>query len=176
MLFFQHWPRFDILPDIGKIATLPNKNGPRVDIVREIRYIYNHKSLKMSREKNYKSPRRTRARFRAAAPLFTVRKGDTNPPEIDRRNHPQNPPQNTPENHPETVPKSPPKTPLPNPSRHRTDNQTPPPQNLTRVLLGPDWVRPGSELGPNPILWKLYHIPPYFPKHHDTFQPTKNPP
>ena len=56
VLFFQHWPRFDIMPDIGKIATLPNKNGPRVDIVREIRYIYNHKSLKMSREKTTSHP------------------------------------------------------------------------------------------------------------------------
>ena len=34
---------FDIMPDIGKIATLPNKNGLRVDIVREVSHNYNHK-------------------------------------------------------------------------------------------------------------------------------------
>lgn len=56
VLFFQHRPRFDIMPDIGKIATLPNKNRPRVDIVRDIRYIYNHKPPKMSRKKTTSHP------------------------------------------------------------------------------------------------------------------------
>ena len=118
VLFFQHRPRFDIMPDIGIIATSPNKNGPRVDIVREVRHNYNHKSPKKSRKKNYKPPRQTRTRSSAAAPLFAVRKGDTNPPEIDHRNAPENPPQNHPENTPETIPKSPPKTPRPKPSKY----------------------------------------------------------
>ena len=104
------------MPDIGKIATLPNKNRPRVDIVREVRHNYNHKPPKMSREKNYKPPRLTRARSRAAAPLFAVRKGDTNPtenaPEIDRQNQPQNAPENHPLNRPEITPENTPPGPL----------------------------------------------------------------
>ena len=110
--FFQYSPNFDVMPDIGKIATLPNKNGPRVDIMREVRHNYNHKPPKKSRKKNYKQPRWTCAQSRTAAPLFAVRKGDTNPTEIDRRNTPENPPQNNPEidppkpsrNHPQKHP------------------------------------------------------------------------
>ena len=115
VLFFQHRPRFDIMPDIGIIATSPNKNRPRVDIVREVRHNYNHKPPKMSRKKNYKSPRLTCTRSHAAAPLFAVRKDDTNPPEIDRRNAPENHRQNHPENDTQNPPKTAPKNTPPEP-------------------------------------------------------------
>ena len=171
-LFFQHRPYFDIVPGIGIIATLPNKNGPLVDIVREVRHNY----PKKSRKKNTSHPAEPAPdpapprRFLQCGRATQISPKSTagTPPKI----HPKTPPKST----PETVPKSPPKTPRPNPSRNRADNRTPPPQNLPRVLLGPGWVNPGSELGPHLILWKVYHIPLHFPKHRDTFQPNRNPP
>lgn len=99
------------MPDIGIIATSPNKNGPCVDIVREVRHNYNHKPPKKSREKNYKLPRRTCTRFRAAAPLFAARKGDENRPKSTAENHPASTPKTTPKTTPENVSKLPPKTP-----------------------------------------------------------------
>ena len=152
MLFFQHRPYFDIVPDIGKIATLPNKNGPRVDIVREVRHNYNHKTPKMSSKKNYKSPRLTRTRSRDAAPLSAARKGDTNPPATDHRNAPENPPKNHPENTPETIPKSPPENTPPetlqilDKQSHATTPKIIPAFCWVRTGsgLGPPWVRPGS--------------------------------
>ena len=136
------------MPDICKTATLPNKNGPRVDIMREVRYIYNHKSPKMSRKKNYKSPRRTRARSRAAAPLFTMRKGDTNPtenaPEIDRQNQHQNAPKNHPRNRPEITPENTPPEPLQILDRQSHAATQKPAPRFTGSGLGPPWVRTGS--------------------------------
>ena len=176
MLFFQHRPRFDIMPDIGIIATSPNKNRPRVDILREVRHNYNHKPPKKSRKKTTSSPA-------GPAPdpapprrfLPCGRTTQTRPkthPKSTAKTHPKTPPKST----PETVPKSPPKTPHQTTPGHGADNHKPPPQNPPRVLLGPDWVRPGSRLGPSPVIRKLYHIPLHFPKHRDTFQPNRNPP
>ena len=149
MLFFQHRPRFDIMPDIGIIATSPNKNRPRVDILREVRHNYNHKPPKKSRKKNYKQPRRTRARSRAAAPLFAVRKDDTNPtenaPEIDRQNPPQNAPEIDPRNRPKITPKN---TPPDHPRTWGRQSQTAAPKSTPRFAgsgLGPPWVQTGSE-------------------------------
>ena len=116
VLFFQHRPYFDIMPDIGKIATLPNKNGPRIDIVREVRYIYNHKPQKKSSKKTTSRPagpapdpappRRFLPRGRATQ---TRPKSTTeNPPQ----NHPENDPENDPRNPPKTAPKNTPPEPF----------------------------------------------------------------
>ena len=164
------------MPDIGIIAILPNKNGPRVDIVREVRHNYNHKPPKMSRKK-------TTSRPAGPAPdpapprrfLPCGRATKTRPkthPKSTAKTHPKTPPKST----PETVPKSAPKTPRPNTPRHKADNPKPPPPNPPRDLLGLGWVRPGSALGPSPVLRKPYHIPLQFPKHRDTLQPARNPP
>ena len=141
VLLFQHRPYFDIVPDIGKIATLPNKNRPRVDIVREVCHNYNHKPPKMSRKKNYKSPRRTCTRSRAAAPLFAMRKGDINPPEIDRPNAPRKP-----------TPK-PPRKRHQKPAQNRPENTPPNRSRITNRQASTATPKPaprfaGSGLGP----------------------------
>ena len=149
VLFFQHRPRFDIMPDIGIIATSPNKNRPRVDIVREVRHNYNHKPPKMSRKKTTIRPTGPAPDPAPPRRFWTVRKGDTNPPEIDHRNAPENPPQNHPENTPETIPKSPPENTPPEPLQildkqsHATTPKTIPAFCWVRTgsALGPDWVR-----------------------------------
>ena len=175
VLFFQHRPRFDIMPDIGKIATLPNKNRPRVDIVREVRHNYNHKPPKMSRKKTTSRPARPAPD--PAPPRRFLPCGRAT------QTRPKSTTETPPKTHPKTTPKTPPKPSRNHPRKHPARN--PPnirqtitrhhPQNPPRVLLGPDWVRPGSGLGPHTILWKLYHIPLHFPKHRDTFQHTRNP-
>lgn len=145
MLFFQHRPRFDIMPDIGRIATLPNKNGPRIDIVREVRHIYNHKPSKMSSEK-------TTSRHAGPAPdpapsrRFSQHGRATQTrPKSTAKNHPASTPKTTPKTHLKTRPKSPPKIPRPNPSDIR--------QTITRrrpkTRPAFYWVRAGSALGPN---------------------------
>lgn len=164
------------MPDIGKIATLPNKNRPRVDIVREVRYIYNHKSLKMSREKTTSHPAGPAPDPAPPRRFLPCGRATQTRPKSTAETPPKTHPKTTPKTHPKTRPKSPPKTPRQTTPRHGANNHMPPPRNPPRVLLGPNWVRPGSGLGPNLILWKLYHISPHFPKHRDTYQPNRNPP
>ena len=75
-----------------------------------------------------------------------MRKDDTNPPEIDRRNAPENHRQNHPENDTRNLPKTAPKK---HPAR------TPPDIRRTTTRRHPKtcptfyWVRAGSALGPN---------------------------
>ena len=175
VLFFQHRPRFDIMPDIGKIATLPNKNRPRVDIVREVRHNYNHTPPKMARKKTTIRPAGPTPDPAPPRRFLPCGRAIQTRPKSTTKTPPKTHPKTTPKTTPKTRPKSPPKTPRHTTPGHGADNHTPPPQNTPRVLLGPDWVRPGSALGPHLILWKLYHIPLHFPKHRDTFQPNKNP-
>ena len=176
MLFFQHRPRFDIMPDIGKIATLPNKNGPRIDIVREVRHIYNHKPPKKSSKKTTSRPAGPAPDPTPPRRFLQCGRATQTRPKSTAKNHPASTPKTTPKTPPKPYRNHPPKTPRPNTHRYKAYNRQPPPPNPPRVLLGPGWVRPGSGLGPNLIIWKLYHIPPYFPNHRDTFQPSRNPP
>ena len=156
VLFFQHRP----------VLTLCEKST--------ISTITNHRKSQEKKVQVTPPNPRPIPRRRAA---FCSAEGRRKPTRKRARNHPpKNHPENTPKTTPKNPPKTAPKTPRQNPSRNRADNHTPPPQNLPRVLLGPDWVRPGSGLGPHLILWKVYHIPLHFHNHRDTFQPTKNPP
>ena len=151
MLFFQHRPYFDVVPDIGKIATLPNKNRPRVDIVREVRHNYNHKSPKKSRKK-------TTSRPAGPAPdpapprrfLPCGRATQTRPKsstETPPKTHPKTTPK-TPRNHPEITPENtPPETlQILDKQLHATTPKTRPAFCWVRTGsgLGPPWVRTGS--------------------------------
>ena len=175
------------MPDIGKIATLPNKNGPRVDIVREIRYIYNHKSLKMSREKTTSHPagpapdpapprrflqcgRATKTRLKSIA-------------ETTRKTHPKTPPKPPPKssrNHPQKHPARPP------PNIEQTIRRRHPKTHPAFC-----WVRTGSALGPNWVRTSFFgnsttyrhtcqstatHTNLTETRHNSTYRPSKRPP
>ena len=148
VLFFQHRPRFDIMPDIGIIATSPNKNGPRVDIVREVRHNYNHKSPKKSRKKTTSRPARPAPD--PAPPRRFLQCGRTTQtrPKSTAETPPKTTAKTTPKTTPETYPKQPPKNTPPEPlqilgGQPRAATPKPAPR-FTGSELGPPWVRTGS--------------------------------
>ena len=141
VLFFQHRPRFDVVPDIGIIATSPNKNRPRVDILREVRHNYNHKSPKMSRKKTTSHPAQPAPDPTPPRRFLPCGKATQTRPKSTPENHPRNRPRNAPENHPRNRPKSPPKNTPPEPlqilgGQPRAATPKPAPRFI------------GSELGP----------------------------
>ena len=164
------------MPDICKTATSPNKNRPRVDIVREVRHNYNHKPPKKSRKKTTSRPAGPAPD--PAPPRRFLQRGRTtktrpkSTAETPPKTHPKTTPKTTAKTHLKTTPKTTARTP---PDIRRTTTRRHP-KTRPAFLLGPDWVRPGSGLGPHLILWKLYHIPLHFPNHRDTFQPNRSPP
>ena len=146
--FFQYSPNFDVMPDIGKIATLPNKNGPRVDIMREVRHNYNHKPPKKSRKKTTSSPAGPAPnpapprRFLQCGRATQTRPKST--AETPPKTHPKTTPKSTPRNRPEITPKNTPPKPL-----QILDKQSPAatPKSDPRFTgseLGPPRVRTGS--------------------------------
>ena len=144
VLFFQHRPRFDIMPDIGKIATLPNKNRPRVDILREVRHNYNHKSPKKSRKKTTSRPAGPAPDPAPPRRFLPCGRATQTRPKSTAKNHPARTPKTPPKSTPETTPENTPPEPLQildKQSHAATPKSTP---RLTGSRLGPPWVRTGS--------------------------------
>ena len=106
------------MPDIGIIATSPNKNGPRVDIMREVRYIYNHKSPKKSREKTTSHPVEPAPDPAPPRRFLQCGRATKTRPKTRPKSPPKNHPETTPKTTAKTHPKTAPKTPRPNPSRY----------------------------------------------------------
>ena len=133
------------MPDIGIIATLPNKNGPRVDIMREVRHNYNHKPPKKSRKKTTSHPAEPAPD--PAPPRRFLQCGRAT------KTDPKTRPKSSPKNHPETTPKTTPKTRPKPPRKHPA--RTPPEIEQTITRHHPKtrpafcWVRTGSAPGPN---------------------------
>ena len=94
----------------------------------------------MSSEKNYKSPRLTRARSRAAAPLLDGAEERLKPTLKPTPKLPPNPPQNYPEIHPQNHPRNHPAQPLPNNGQTSTSR-------CPEIRPAFCWVRTGSALG-----------------------------
>ena len=144
-LFFQHSPNFDIMPDIGIIATSPNKNGPRVDIMREVRYIYNHKSPKKSREKTTSHP--VEPAPDPAPPRRFLQRGRAT------KTRPKSTAKTTHKTHPKTPRNRPPKPSRNHPRKHPAQISPDIRQTITRrhpkICPAFYWVRTGSALGPD---------------------------